>query len=964
MKKQILAVPEGVRYLSQWPDLMDLLPHGQHFILNKRVCGCGATDMFLTSPSLKVILAAPRRTLLYNKYSQHPSGTHLYRFLDEKQYFESRSSKPSELMAFNDNLWHYLNSGGRKVLTTYDSLPKLTEQLQKHGDHLSDWIVIVDELQAIYYDVVMKSSVELDFMQALSQFPSVIFLSATPYLEKYLDQTPQFKDIPMVELSWPAEITREPAIELIDIHHRPIIDVCCEIIENYRQGQGRSQILPDGSIFQSHEAVLYLNHVDLICKVIQKAGLKPDEVSVICSSKPENIRKLERLSSRTGEKYTITKNIPKRGEPRPMFTIATACTYIGSDFYSDNAYSYVFASPSVESLAVDVATDIQQIAGRQRLDYPFANALTLYYSTKASSMTEEELEANILRKNTETENAIANFEAAPHKTTQLGMLEKAIAKNAHRDNYCCISKDASGNTCVVRNPLLEIAERRAWEITNDIYRSDFSLYRTLSSSGAGVSMKADSDREEIQRLFQEWVRDGNFSRKMKLYADMFEDIPDLLESCSFVEKKYHDYYFALGRDGLEALQWREDYIKKAVRPGPESPFDEKPTSEIAKRLIEELREGQDYTKNDVKGILKEIYSDLGIPGKPSASDIGDYMTVSEKSKRVGAKVSTVLHVESPYRKEVSLFRTITDVCRPFDYNIDVVLKMVASGIDYDLARKTSVVRAATDKDEQGRRKLELPAVCFNGSFKGKNQNLIQKYSSFTALDFDHIATKERMKELREWLKGFPCVYAFFVSPSGNGVKAIILHDNYNPCLHEDLYQNLLDFFACPELDRKPSDLARGNYLSYDPKLWRNPNPEPFHYVPSPSIAKNGEGRATETVIRSTDGSDAILQDDDYVSRFLLRLSQQAISDENVLNILRARWSGASLVNGRNNTAFCYLGILCKAGISRSQAESFVGELIPDLPAEEISHAADYSYTHNLFGCERKSFRSKRNATNN
>ena len=80
MHKITLNVPEGIRYLSDWHDLWNtLLPEGQHYILNKRICGCGATEAYLRS-GRKVILASPRKHLLYNKYSQHLSDNlHLYR---------------------------------------------------------------------------------------------------------------------------------------------------------------------------------------------------------------------------------------------------------------------------------------------------------------------------------------------------------------------------------------------------------------------------------------------------------------------------------------------------------------------------------------------------------------------------------------------------------------------------------------------------------------------------------------------------------------------------------------------------------------------------------------------------------------------------------------------------------------------------------------------------------------------
>ena len=109
MHKITLNVPEGIRYLSDWHDLWNtLLPEGQHYILNKRICGCGATEAYLRS-GRKVILASPRKHLLYNKYSQHLSDNlHLYRYQgDKKRYFENTGNTEKDILAFNNELGRY-----------------------------------------------------------------------------------------------------------------------------------------------------------------------------------------------------------------------------------------------------------------------------------------------------------------------------------------------------------------------------------------------------------------------------------------------------------------------------------------------------------------------------------------------------------------------------------------------------------------------------------------------------------------------------------------------------------------------------------------------------------------------------------------------------------------------------------------------------------------------------------------
>ena len=163
-----------------------------------------------------------------------------------------------------------------------------------------------------------------------------------------------------------------------------------------------------------------------------------------------------------------------------MFTFCTSTVYIGADFYSTNAYSYIFANPLVKSMTVDVSVDLQQIIGRQRLDTnPFRNTATLYFNTRKSKVTEEELENSIKEKKDKTKKQIDNFNAVPNKDEQLQMMENTIRQQGHKEHYCCIIKDADNNVRIVENEILEISERRAWEVTNRIYNNDFSMYLSL-----------------------------------------------------------------------------------------------------------------------------------------------------------------------------------------------------------------------------------------------------------------------------------------------------------------------------------------------------------------------------------------------------------------------------------------------------------------------------------------------------
>ena len=949
MKKITLNVPDGIKYLSEWKELWNLLPMNQHYILNKRICGCGATEAYIGSDR-KVILASPRKQLLYNKYSQHLSDNlHLYRYQGNREkYFESKSYSEKDVFAFNDELSKYIKSGGKKILTTYDSLRKIKEVLVADGEDLDKWTVVVDEFQAMFYDCQFKPTTEYEFGQILGAFNTVVYLSATPFLESYLDMTRQFKDMTFYELLWPESMMQIPKVEVIK-SKKSVFKLCSELTGKYREGKGNSTVV-DGKEFVAKEAVFYINDVSVIKNIIKKNGLKVDEVNIICSSKSENIKKLNELSREVGEKFMIG-DIPGKGEPHKMFTFCTSTVYIGADFYSTNAYSYIFANPLVKSMTVDVSVDLQQIIGRQRLDTnPFRNTATLYFNTRKSKVTEEELENSIKEKKDKTKKQIDNFNAVPNKDEQLQMMENTIRQQGHKEHYCCIIKDADNNVRIVENEILEISERRAWEVTNRIYNNDFSMYRALRV-GAVVTKSSGSDDPEVQRIFKEWNLDNQFPRKARLYCDLYDNFPELLEDCTFIEGKYKKYHDALGKEGFEALCWREDYIRQAIEP---TPFDKLPKDQIAVKLIDALKTDKTYTKSEVKDLLQGIYKELNIAGKPSASDISEYLTCEDRTVRMKGKLIATFKVTSHFRTKISLFNRITDINHPEEYDIDKVLDIIKTDSYYHVAGKVDAVRKAKTKEEKEKAKMKLPAVTWNGTFKTKNRSDLIHYSSFTALDFDHIQP-EKMDEFGKWLQGFPCIYAYYVTPSGKGYKAIILHDNYEPLYHYDLYNQLLELFDCPEKDTSTVDLARGNFLSYDPNLWKNPNPQPFHFVPStpkPIILDT----VTETIIRDETGTEIMTEDDSYVANFLNTLSRQVVSDDSIIRILGKIWTGKSIANGRNNTTMSYAGVLCKAGVEKNRAKSFIEELVPDYDITEI---IEYAYSHNTFGCERRKYKSRK-----
>ena len=80
-------------------------------------------------------------------------------------------------------------------------------------------------------DSAFKAETELNFVNELQSCPNVTYLSATPYIEEYLDELDEFKNLPYYELKWDSSHLRT-----IDVEFKKTTSISREvdkIINNY-----------------------------------------------------------------------------------------------------------------------------------------------------------------------------------------------------------------------------------------------------------------------------------------------------------------------------------------------------------------------------------------------------------------------------------------------------------------------------------------------------------------------------------------------------------------------------------------------------------------------------------------------------------------------------------------------------------------------------------------------------------
>ena len=135
--------------------------------------------------------------------------------------------------------------------------------------------------------------------------------------------------------------------------------------------------------------------------------------------------------------------------------------------------------------------------------------------------------------------------------------------------------------------------------------------------------------------------------------------------------------------------------------------------------------------------------------------------------------------------------------------------------------QVSFIRECLDKERANELKKNLPSVCFSGKF-GNNRTDAEliEHSNFLILDFDKVEDCTVKKQL---LISEPYVYATWVSPSGNGVKALVRIADGNK--HKEHFQALQDIF--PDIDKSGINPSRVCYESVDTEILINKKATPF-----------------------------------------------------------------------------------------------------------------------------------------
>ena len=236
---------------------------------------------------------------------------------------------------------------------------------------------------------------------------------------------------------------------------------------------------------------------------------------------------------------------------------------------------------------------------------------------------------------------------------------------------------------------------------------------------------------------------------------------------------------------------------------------------------------------------------------------------------------------------ITVFAHIKEVNNPFYKEIDDVLNDIKKGTNKDYIEK---LRLEKDKEKRNLLKTKLKSICFSGKFSSRAAINCVEHSGFACLDFDDV---EDPTCLRDTLEGNDYIYSAFISPSGNGVKAIvkipaIIKD------HKKYYEALCETFDT-KLDTKTKDISRVCYESFDENLFINHNSKVWEL----------KKEYTETTLKNN-----------YPAHFQIHDTSKKVD-------VITKWFNKKFtlnVGERNNNLFKLACGLNKAGLPKSECE--------------------------------------------
>lgn len=224
------------------------------------------------------------------------------------------------------------------------------------------------------------------------------------------------------------------------------------------------------------------------------------------------------------------------------------------------------------------------------------------------------------------------------------------------------------------------------------------------------------------------------------------------------------------------------------------------------------------------------------------------------------------------------------------------------------------LRSEIDIDKKKKIKGSLSAVTFCGTFYSRKKDKLKQGSGLSILDFDKV---DNVIDFKQNLKSNDYIFSAWISPSGNGVKALVKI----PVINNDeeykfIFKQLKNIF--PVVDISGADISRLCFESYDPDIYINLDSEKF--IPEYSQT------AIETINLGTITNIPLIDNDEIANRLI-------------------KWFKSKFDNSARNSSLYKLAIAFNDfGINKMVCERYLYSFVEsDFNEKEINQLINSAY---------------------
>lgn len=587
------------------------LPH--NCIFNKVVTGCGGTTVVLQN-SEDYVIAVPTTELIINKTDITTAG------ISNRKY---NGIRPFGLFGrFDDSverlLKDYLNSPGtKKIMCTYDKVPKLMEYIQPQNYRL-----LIDEYHCLLKAYSYRQKAIDGVLENFKAFKSFCFMSATPILPSFKPNC--LENVREVQADW--QKLEKLHVELQQTN-KPYL-LAANIINAYKRD---GYIVSDEGI-KSYEAFFFINSVTDIAAILKHCNLCKDEVRIICANNDDNPQKL------------IGYEISNSRSPNKMFNFITSKSFEGADYESETGVCFVVSSSSNPHTQASIDTDIPQIAGRIRTkNNPFRNFLVHIFNTTYKKlnldMTYEQMEAKTNKTLEKARKTVDFFNSA----TDVDVKDNLRENLKHKLNKLYMKYDKENDQFVI-NDILPKLELYNYQVNQWIYKNGLSIAKSYEENGIDTSVQPyikNKDKISTKKL--------SFKDAFLLYADIIAHDPHapalllLEEQQPLIRPAYHN----LGVKRVRNLR----YTKKSIEAALNCLDDEKTKEQkVAQLIVEFIPKATTITVSNALDKLSQAYNEADIVKTPKSTDLHKWFDCSDPyPKRINGKPTKVVDI---YRSKI------------------------------------------------------------------------------------------------------------------------------------------------------------------------------------------------------------------------------------------------------------------------------------------------------------------------